>query len=280
MSHPLRDPRLACAALVLLLATLSGCSLFHRGGAKGNPMDTMTVEQLYGQGADALKFGNYDLATRAFTRLIARFPFGAYTEQSQLNLAYAQYKNDKPDDAYSTINRFIKTYPTNQYADYAYYLRGLINFDRSSGFLTSYVGSDSTQRDLAFVRQSFDDFGSLVKRYPDSRYAVDGRQRMIYLRNLLAKSELNVAFYYLRRGAYVASANRAKSIVETYPRAPEVGDALAIMIVSYDKLGQKKLAEGAESVLKLNYPNHPFFAGGWPHYRSTWWKLLPLAARG
>ena len=266
-------------ALLALFVALAGCSLFHRG-KKGDPMDTLPVEQLYQQGNEALQSGNNDYAVRTFQRLIARFPFGPYTEQSQLNLAYAQYKSDKPDDAYSTVNRFIKTYPTHRHIDYAYYLRGLVNFNRSGGFMERYVGLDMTQRDQANLRQSFDDFGALVTRYPQSRYAADGRQRMIHLRNMMAQADLNVALFYLKRGAYVASSNRAKSIIETYPQTPQAGDALAIMVESYKNLGQQKLADDAERVLKLNYPDHPFFSGHWPEYRAWYWKLIPLSNRG
>ncbi|MFI4970607.1 MAG: outer membrane protein assembly factor BamD [Lysobacterales bacterium] len=266
-------------AVLALVVALAGCSLFHRG-KKGDPLDTLPVEQVYQKGVDALDNGNYDLASRAFERLTARFPFGPYTEQSQLNLAYAQYKADKPDDAYSTVNRFIKTYPTHRHIDYAYYLRGLINFNRSGGFLERYVGLDMRKRDQANLRQSFDDFGALVSRYPQSRYTTDARQRMIHLRNMMAQSELNIALFYLKRNAYVAAANRAKSIIETYPQSEQAGDALAIMVVSYKKLGQDKLADDAERVLKLNYPDHPALRGNWPSYRSNWWKLIPLTNRG
>ena len=266
-------------AVIVLVAGLAGCSLFHRG-KRTDPVEALPVEQLYQRGVDALQNGNYDMATRVFQRLISRFPFGPYTEQSQLNLGYAQYKDDKPEESYSTVNRFIKTYPTHRHIDYAYYLRGLINFNRSAGFLERYVGQDMTKRDQGFIRQSFDDFGALATRYPQSRYADDGRQRMIFLRNVMAQAELNVAFFYYKRNAYVASANRAKAILENYPQTPQSADALAIMVDSYKKLGQDKLADDAERVLKANFPNHPFFAGHWPDYRSNWWKLIPLTNRG
>jgi len=137
-----------------------------------------------------------------------------------------------------------------------------------------------TQRDQANLRQSFDDFGALLSRYPQSRYAEDGRQRMVYLRNTMAQSQLNIALFYLKRDAYVAAANRAKTIVETYPQSAQAGSALAVLAQSYKALGQDKLADDAERVLKLNYPDHPFFEGRWPHYRSNWWKLIPLTNRG
>jgi outer membrane protein assembly factor BamD len=267
------------AFLVLVLA-LAGCSIFSRD-RKGDPLDTMPVEQLYDRGVNALDSGNFDMAARTFQRLVARFPFGPYTEQSQLNLAYAQFKDDKPEDAYSTINRFIKTYPTHRHVDYAYYLRGLINFDRSGGFLERHVGLDMATRDQSNVRQSFDDFGALVNRYPQSRYAPDARQRMVHLRNMMARSDLGIALYYLKRGAYVAASNRAKDIIETYPQSPQAGDALAVMMLSYAQLGQEKLSGDARRVLELNYPQHPALKGDdWPDYRSNWWKLVPLLTRG
>ena len=265
--------------LLVLVVALSSCSLFHRG-KKGDPLDNLPVGELYQKGTDALNSGNNDGAARDFQRLIARFPFGPYTEQAQLNLAYAQFKGNKPDDAYSTINRFIKTYPTHKHIDYAYYLRGLINFDRSGGFLTRYVGLDMTKRDQANQHQSFEDFGALVTRYPHSRYTADARLHMIYLRNMMAQAELHIALFYLKRNAFVAAANRAKAIVETYPQSAQVGDALAIMVESYAKLGQEKLSADTERVLKLNYPDHPYFKGHWPAYRSNWWKLIPLSNRG
>ena len=267
--------------LVLFLAVVflvAGCSVF--GKKKADPLETETVEQLYARGKAANDNGNYNLAVKVFSRLVARFPFGPFTEQAQLDQGYAQYKMNKPDDAYSTVNRFIKTYPAHKHIDYAYYLRGLINFDREEGLLERYVGLDMTQRDQNFIRQSFDDFAALIKRHPDSRYAPDARQRMVFLRNGMAQSELNVALYYLRQGAYVASANRAKSILETYDQSHQAGDALAIMVQSYRELGMDKLSADAERVLKLNFPDHPSFTHEWPVWRSSLWKLIPLSNRG
>lgn len=265
-------------AVLLAVTLVSGCSLF--GKDKTNPRETLPVDQLYELGKSDNENGNYDRAIKTFERLIARFPFGPYTEQAQLDQAYAQYKKNKPEEAYSTINRFIKTYPAHKHIDYAYYLRGLINFDREEGVLERYVGLDMTQRDQAYVRQSFDDFAALIKRHPDSRYAQDAQQRMVFLRNGMAQSELNVALFYLRQGAYVAAANRAKVILETYDQSRQVGDALAVMVESYQALGQDQLAEDSRRVLKLNYPEHPSLDGEWPQWRSNWWKLIPLSNRG
>ncbi|SFN24444.1 outer membrane protein assembly factor BamD [Dokdonella immobilis] len=266
-------------AVALLAVTLvAGCSFF--GKKKADPLEALAVEQLYEKGKLDIEKGNYERANKTFSRLVARFPFGPYTEQAQLDQAYAQYKMNKPDEAYSTINRFIKTYPAHKHIDYAFYLRGLINFDREEGLLERYAGLDMTQRDQAFVRQSFDDFAALIKRHPDSRYAPDAKQRMIFLRDGMAQSELNVALFYLRKGAYVGAANRAKAILETYDQSRQVADALAILVKSYHELGQDKLSADAERVLKLNFPEHPSLSGAWPSWRSNWWKLIPLSNRG
>ncbi len=270
---------LKIAVLVPLLLVLAACSFFHRGANKGNEGDVLPVDQLYNLATQRLQNGNYDNAEKLYERLIARFPYGSYNEQAQIDLAYAYYKDDKPDEAYSAINRFIKTYPAQKHIDYAYYLRGLINFDRTGTMLERLSQRSSSRRDQGYALQSFDDFSQLVRRFPTSRYAADGRERMIWLRNGLAQTELNVAEYYLRNKAYVASANRAEYIVEHYQRSPQVGDALAVLAKSYKLLGRPQLAGQAESVLKLNYPDHPYLRDpkGWPNTPSVWRRAIPLS---
>ena len=101
---------------------------------------------------------------------------------------------------------------------------------------------------------------------------------MIYLRNVLAQSEINVAEFYLRHKAYIASADRAQYVIEHYQQAPEVADALAILCRSYLMLDQKKLAEQVRKVLALNYPNHPYLKDPkWPHAPSTLRKMIPFS---
>lgn len=270
--------RISRFILLLLVPLLfaAGCSRVKKDDAA----ETLPVEGMYAEAKSALEFGNLDRSIKFYKRLIARFPFGNYTEQAQMELAYAEYKSHKPDDAYSSINRFIKTYPTHKQIDYAYYLRGLINFTRESGLLERYVNMDMTKRDQGFPRQAFDDFSELVNKLPDSQYVEDARQRMIYLRNAMAQAELNVAKYYLHRGAYVAAANRSKYIVENYQRTPQAGDALAIMTESYKSLGQDKLADDSEQVLKLNYPDHPYFKGHWPTRPAFWKRIVPFTNKG
>src|SRR5690625_91619 len=215
---PMRVIKLFCiAALVFGLAS---CSVF-----KGRPdLNKMEVGELYNTAHSDLQNGSYVNATRAYKRLIARFPYGKYNQEAQIELAYAQYKDGKPDDAYSTINRFIKTYPAHKHIAYAYYLRGLINFNRSGHFAQEIFGRDARARhDQGYRLESFDDFSKLTRRYPDSKYAADARQRMIYLRNGLAHFEINVAEYYLRTRAYIAAAPRPKYVSQLYQHAPQTG---------------------------------------------------------
>ena len=260
--------------LLVLVVFSTGCNLFNRKGK--DDAEVLPVEQMYSTAKDALASENYGKSIRYDQRLIARFPFGPYTEQATLDLAYAQYKVDKQDDAYSTVNRFIKTYPTHKHVDYAYYLRGIINFDRDKGFLDRYANQDMTKRDQGNTLQSFEDLSELITRYPNSRYAPDARQRMIYLRDNLSRAQINVAEFYLQRGAYVAAINRSKQIIERYQRTPAAGDALAVMVLSYKALNQEKLADDTERVLKLNYPDHPYFAGHFPPHGHWWGRMVPF----
>ncbi len=271
-------PALKVLVVLALAVSLSACSMFHH--KKRDSIDTMPVDALYNNAHTSLENADYAASTRAYQRLIARFPSGAYTEQAQLELAYSQYKNNQPDDALSTVNGFIKTNPTNKHVDYAYYLRGLINFDRTSGFLERHTKHSESQsrRDQGYNLQSFDDFSELSRRFPDSAYTADARQRMIYLRNVLAQYEINVAEFYLRNKAYVGSADRAQYVVEHYQEAPQAGDALAILTRSYLALGHKELAEQTRQVLALNYPNHPYLTDAkWPHAPSTLRKMVPFS---
>jgi outer membrane protein assembly factor BamD len=265
LSLPLR------AAIVLLVLFLVAC-----GARRADFADTAPVEELYASAKKAMDQGNMGRAQFQYRRLIARFPFGPYTEQSQMELAYTQYKLRRPDEALSTVNRFIRTYPAHEQIAYAYYLRGLINFDREFSFLERFVGRDATQRDLNHMRQAFADFNELIQRYPDSPYAADARQRMIYLRNNLAQAEIHIAAYYLKRSAWVAAATRARYVVENYPQAPQNADALAVMAYSYGRLGEETLAADAERILRMNFPEHSYFDGGWPHERSLWRRIMPF----
>jgi outer membrane protein assembly factor BamD len=270
-------PVLQVLVVLALAISMSACSMFK---SKGQTIDTMPVDALYDNAHASLENADYAAASKAYQRLIARFPSGEYNEQAQLELAYAQYKDNQPDDALSSVNRFIKTYPANKHVDYAYYLRGLINFDRTGSMIERFIGRSGVdaRRDQGYNLQSFDDFSELSRRFPDSAYTTDARQRMIYLRNVLAQYEINVAEFYLRNKAYIAAADRAQYVIEHYQQAPQAGDALAILARSYVALDQKPLADQTRQVLALNYPDHPYLTDAkWPHPPSTLRKMVPFS---
>ena len=264
---------------MFLALSIAGCSRFKLFN-RDEPLETLPVDQMYAEAKQSLEAGNMSRAKRYYGRLVARFPYGPYTEQSQLEIAYAQFKSGDSDEAASSINRFIRTYPTHPHIDYAYYLKALINFNRENKFLERFVRLDMTQRDQGAPRQSFNDFGDLLRRYPNSRYAPDARQRMVHLRNLMARHEINVGKYYLRRGAWVAAAARGEYIVEHYPQSMHDGDALALMAESYRQLGQQKLADDARRVLELNHPEHAYLTGDWPEKRSLFKRMWPFDDEG
>ncbi len=252
--------------LLVLIACLGGCKTWGKlFGDKEQETETLPVEQMYAEAKQSMDGRNYDRSARYYQRLVSRFPYGEYSEQAQLELAYVQFKVARYEEATSTIERFIRTYPTHRHIDYAYYLKALINFDRNSSLVLRMLRQDMSSRDLGGPTQSLVDFGDVVRRYPNSRYAPDARQRMIYLRNLLARHEINVGLYYLRRDAYVAAANRGKFVLQTYPQSEYDGDAVALMARAYTEMGQEQLAADARKVLELNYPQHEYLTNAdWP----------------
>ena len=271
---PLRS--LLLLLLVAILAS-SGCARISKLWKKENRNEGVPVEQLYNRGHDAMKEERWGSATEIYQRLIAQYPYGPYTEQALMETAYAQYKAGKHDDAVSTIDRFIRTYPTHRNIAYFYYLRGLSNATRNAIFLQRVFSLEMSNRDLSTPQQAYNDFSIVAERYPNSRYAADARTRMIELRNLFAKHELDTALYYLRRTAYVAAATRAKYLLETYPQSLHQNDAVAVLAEAYTRLGNETLANDAKRVLQQNDPNHPWLSGKWPDYPSTFRKLNPFA---
>ncbi|MCC7413520.1 MAG: outer membrane protein assembly factor BamD [Gammaproteobacteria bacterium] len=242
--------------VVVLIACvlLASCGYFTD---KPDETKTMTAEQLYKAARDRMDSGYYDGAIEYYEKLQARFPFGPFAQQAQLELAYSYYKSEQPASAIAACERFIKLYPTHPNMDYAYFLKGLSNFNQGKGLTQRYLPTDPSQRDPGAALRSFDDFSELIKRFPDSRYVNDAQQRMVYLRNILAQHEVNVAQYYIRRGAYVAAANRARYVVENYQQTPSMPDALLVMARAYRVLQMDDLADDTIRVIELNYPNHP-----------------------
>jgi outer membrane protein assembly factor BamD len=236
--------------LAVLLAFLtSGCAWLDKYSDNTQGWD---AAKLYAEASDELNSGSYATAIDYYSKLEARYPFGRYAMQAQLDVAYAHYRAEQPEEAIAAADRFIKLYPQNPYVDYAYYLKGIVNYNRSVGFLDRYIPTDPSQRDPGAALDAFQDFAELVRRFPDSKYTPDARQRMLFLRANLAQAELNVARYYMKRGAYLAAANRATYVVEQFQRTAAVPEALEIMIQAYTAIGEEQLAADARRVLTLN----------------------------
>lgn len=273
-SFPLSAPVRLIALLLVMVFVASGC---HRGTKGKNAEEGVPVEQLYEKSHKLMQGGNWSGAEASFKRLLAQYPYGPYTEQAMIETAYAQYKAGKHDDAVSSIDRFIRTYPTHRNIAYLYYLRGLSNSNRDTVFLRRVWSLDSSRRDLSTPRQAYADFNIVAERYPNSRYAADARQRMIELRDVFARHELDNALYYLRRDAWVSAAGRANYLLETYPQSAYQYDAVAALGEAYTHLGNKPLADDARRVLELNQPDHPWLRGNWPKYPWMIRKLNPFA---
>lgn len=217
-------------------------------------LEGLSAIDLYNQAKDALNSGDYETAINTFERLEARFPFGKYAQQAQLEIAYAYYKFNEPDSSIATADRFIRNNPGNPHLDYAYYLKGLANYTRGENIVDRLIPREPSERDTRALRDSFNDFTELVKKFPDSRYTEDARLRLVFLHNMLAKYEINVANYYMKRGAYVAAANRAKYVIENYQRTPAARSALEVLVKAYTEMGMEDLAQDAQRVLDLNTP--------------------------
>lgn len=218
------------------------------------------ADKFYQTAKEALDNGDYTTAIEYYTKLEARYPYGRYAQQAQLETIYAHYKADEPASAVAAADRFIKLHPRHPGVDYAYYMRGLATFDEGSNLMEAVFPKDRSQRDPGSIRESFNYFRELVTRYPKSRYTPDAINRMKLLRNYLAKHELHAADYYLRRGSYLAAANRAKYVLENYQRTPAIPDALVTMVKAYRLMNMPDLANDALRVLEMNHPDHPGLA--------------------
>lgn len=259
-------------APLLVAVILAGCGLLPE---QGDETRDWSAARLYTEAKSQLAEGNYERAIKLFERLEARYPYGPYAQQAQLEVAYAYYKDNEPVSAIAAADRFIKLYPNHPHVDYAYYLKGLANFIEDRGLLAGLGGQDMSERDPRAARESFDAFKELVTRFPDSKYTPDALARMRYLVNALASHEVHVARYYFKRGAYVAAANRGKYVVEHYQQAPALEEALYIMAMSYDRLDLADLRDDALRVLRLNFPTSPYLAGKDPRKdkERPWWRF-------
>ncbi len=252
--------------LALLLSLTSACTLWPFGksdesedSAEGDEDVETTEHALYRASQRYLRSGNYDIAIKNLERLEARFPFGRYAEQAQLEMIYARHMSMDHDAARTAADRFIRLHPTNTNVDYAYYLNGMASYNKNSSLLDRLISTDPSKRDMTAARDAYADFAQLIARYPTSQYTPDAKQRMVYLRNLLGAAEINVADYYMRRGAYMAANNRAQFVLDNYAQSTAVADALIVMIECNWRLGLEDAANDTLRVLANNFPDHKAF---------------------
>lgn len=256
-------PVVRLASCTAVLAFLAGCAWMpFIGNDEEDDEEYDTTEHiLYDSAQSSLRSGNFRAGVEKLQRLEARFPFGRYAEQAQLELIYAHYMGASYDEAEAAAERFIRLHPQHKDVDYAMYLRGLVAFSEGRGLFDRFRPSDISKRDMTNIRRSFIIFTELLREHPDSDYALDARQRTVYLRNVIAEAEVNVANYYISRGAYVAAANRARTVVESYSQTPAVAEALAILVESNYRLGLDEAANDALRILAINHPRYPAFDG-------------------
>ncbi|MEY4368922.1 MAG: outer membrane protein assembly factor BamD [Burkholderiaceae bacterium] len=260
--------QLSRTALLSLALALAACASL---GEKTDETKNWSADKLYAEAADELKSGNYEKSIKYFEKLESRYPFGAYAQQAQMQIAYAYYKQNEQAQCLAAIERFIRLHPNHPNVDYMYYLRGLANFKDKKGLLDFISEQDPTERDPKSVRAAFDAFKQLIDRYPNSQYVPDARDRLNYLLDAMAQYEVHVANYYYRRGAYVAAVNRAQNVVRDYPGSESAKSALRIQVLSYEAMGMKELRDDAERVYQLNFSEAD--AANASGTKKPWWRV-------
>lgn len=264
-----RTARVTRLLALVALAGLAGC-----GNTENRADETVgwSANKLYGEAKDAMNNREWSKAVRYLERLESRYPYGRFAQQAQLEIAYAYYKDNERASAVAAADRFIKLHPNHESVDYAYYLKGLVNFNENTGLFDRFSSQDMSERDSKATREAFLAFKELVTRFPDSKYAPDAASRMRYLVNALAANEVHIARYYMKRGAYVAAANRAQFAVQNYAQAPATEEAIFIMVKAYDALGMTDLRNGADKVMRTNFPQSKYLHGR-AQKDVPWWKL-------
>lgn len=250
------------AILALLLA--SGCASTQLDETRD-----WSPERLYSAAREELEDKNYQKAITYYEKLESRYPYGRYAQMAQIESAFVYWKDNENAQALAACERFLKMHPNHPNADYAYYLKGRINFNEDMGILGYLTVKDLTERDPQAAQDAFDAFRELVTRFPQSRYVPDAQARMSYLVNSLASAEVNVSEYYLRRGAYVAAINRAQFALTNYPRTPAIERALSVLVRAYDQMGMTQLRDDSNRMLVANFPNTKVKIGE----HGSWWKF-------
>ena len=257
--------RLVLAGLCLTLA--AGCSSTKTAV---DPTAGWSAERLYSQARSDVSSGNWTDARKNLEALEARYPFGIYAQQALIDQAYVNWRDEEPEQAKAAIDRFMQQYPNHPGTDYMLYLKGMITFTPPSAILSRFTRQDPAERDPKGLRESYEAFNELIRRYPDSRYTPDARKRAAWLVNTIAENEVHIAQYYYERGAYVAAANRAQTVVTDFEGVPIAEKALYLMMISYDKLNLPELRDDAKRVLDHNFPDSKYYQQGLDEPVNHW----------
>lgn len=235
---------------IFAVIVTSGCALLPE---EIDVTKDWSPSKFYSEAHEAMTDGDYESAIKYFEKLEARYPYNKFAKQSQIEVIYAYYKWDEPESAIAAADRFIKVHPRHEKVDYAYYMRGLVRYNEGKDILSKLWPQEPSERDPKSMRAAFKYFSILLEKFPKSQYSEDAKKRMLFTRNVLAKHEVNVAKYYMKRKAYVAAVNRAKTVVENFQRTPSVKPALEILVAGYKKLEMHDLAQDTQRVLDNNY---------------------------
>ena len=260
--------------IFVLLLLVSSCS-----SNEEMPDERLVEKELYDQAQTRLKNGSFSTAILSLEALESRFPFGRYAEQAQAELIYAYYMNSQFEASQSAAERFINLHPRHSHTGYAFYMKGLAAFTDDSGLFSRYFQSDLAKREVVMAQTSFGELSEFISRYPESKYVPHAKQRMIYLRNLLAEHEIYVADFYMKRGAYLAAIGRAKYVIENLPNTPQTPFALSILVEAYEILEYEELRKTSLEILNANYPNFDF-QGNESVKERSWANILTLGLIG
>ena len=254
--------------LAFVAALAGGCGTDTQDETVG-----WSAQRLYGEAKDAIGNKDWPRAIRYLEKLEARYPYGRFAQQAQLEIAYCHWKDNERALGVAAVDRFIKMYPNHANVDYAWYLKGLINFNDQYGMFSWLTSPDMSDRDPKSTRESFNAFKEVVTRFPESRYADDAMARMRYLVNTLASHEVHVARYYMKRGAYLAAANRAQFAIRNYAQSPATEEAVFVLVLAYDRLGMNDLRDAADRVMRTNFPDSRYLKVGGNRKDVPWWRL-------
>lgn len=239
------------------ILSLASCSWWGEESDDNTPYQGMSARQLFADSQKAMAKEEYTAATKRLEALESMYPFSEYAEKAQMDLIYAYYKKDDYPSAAATAERFIHLYPRSKHVDYAYYMKGLANFQQVRGTFATVLPIDESWRDPGTQTQAYVDFSLLIQRFPTSQYKANALQRMVYLRNMFAQRELNTANYYFERKMYVATAERAAYLIKNYPQAASAKPALALLYRTNLAMGLNKAAADNLAVYQATYHAMP-----------------------